>query len=131
MQLKEEIVLGVCFYPEKKEKLEQFQNCKSPIKIRKYGYNHKYGARNIVIAKRTQVLLSAAPLSFACVDLDSDKSIGSLKKVAPNQKITIKGKVWHGRKKTSGKNLRAAICKNQPKVCKIKKKQKFQKKSQT
>ena len=50
---------------------------------------------------------SAAPLSFACIDLDSDKSIGSLKKVAPNQTITIKGKVvsLYGRKKISGKNL--------------------------
>ena len=37
VQLKEEIVRGVCFSPEKKEKLEQFQKCKSPIKIRKYG----------------------------------------------------------------------------------------------
>lgn len=95
----------VGFSPEKKDKLEQFQKCKSPIKIRKYGQNHKYGARNIVIDKRTQV--RAAPLSFACVDLDSDKSIGSLKKVASNQTITIKGKVvnLYGRKKISGKNL--------------------------
>lgn len=63
VQLKEEIVQGVCFSPEKKEKLEQFQKCKSPRKIRKYGQNHKYsmyGARNIVIEKRTQVILSAA-----------------------------------------------------------------------
>ena len=131
MQLKEEIVRGACFYPEKKEKLEQFQKCKSPKKIRKYGYNHKYGTRNIVIAKRTQVLLSAAPLSFACVDLDSDKSIASLKKVAPNQKITIKGKVWHGRKKTSGTNLRAAICKKSTKSVQNKKNPKISKKSQT
>lgn len=60
VQLKEEIVQGVCFSPEKKEKLEQFQKCKSLRKIRKYGQNHKYGARNIVIEKRTQVILSAA-----------------------------------------------------------------------
>ena len=107
VQLREQIVRGVCFSPEKKEKLKQFQKCKSPIKIRKYGQNHKYGARNIVIDKRTQVILSAGPLSFACVDLDSDKSIGSLKKVAPNQTVTIKGKVvsLYGRKKISGKNL--------------------------
>ena len=92
---------GVCFSPEKKEKLEQFQKCKSPIKIR------KYAARNIVIDKRTQVILSADPLSFACVYLDSDKSMGSLKKVTPNQTITLKGKVvnLYGRKKISGKNF--------------------------
>ena len=107
VQLKEEIVRGVCFSPEKKEKLEQFQKCKSPIKIRKYGENHKYGARNVVIEKKNQVILSAAPLCFACVDLDSDKSIGSLKRVAPNQTVTIKGKVVNlsGRKKIAGKNL--------------------------
>lgn len=107
MHLKEEIVRGVCFSPEKEEKLEQFQKCKSPIKKRKYGQNHKCGARNIGIDKRTQVILSAAPLSFACVDLESGKSIGSLRKVASNQTITIKGKVvsLYGRKKISGKNL--------------------------
>ena len=71
------------------------------------GKNHKYGARNVVIEKKTQVILSAAPLCFACVDLDSDKSIGSLKRVAPNQTVTIKGKVVNlsGRKKIAGKNL--------------------------
>ena len=59
------------------------------------------------LKKKPQVILSAAPLSFACVDLDSDKSIGSLKKVAPNQTVTIKGKVVNlsGRKKIAGKNL--------------------------
>lgn len=59
------------------------------------------------LKKEPQVIQSAAPLSFACVDLRSDKSIGSLKRVAPNKTVTIKGKVVnvYGRKKISGKNL--------------------------
>ena len=33
VQIKEEIVRGVCFSPEKKDKFEHFQKCKSSVKI--------------------------------------------------------------------------------------------------
>ena len=90
MQIKEEIVRGVCFSPEKKDKFEHFQKCKQSVKITQYGQNHKYVTRNIFIEKWTKVILSVAHLPFACVDLDSNKAVGLLKRVAPNQTATIK-----------------------------------------
>ena len=70
------------------------------------GGNNQYRTRNIVNEKRSKVVLSVSHLSFACVDLDSDKAIGFLKKVASNQTVTMKGKVvnLYGTEKVSGKN---------------------------
>lgn len=55
LQTEDDVIKGVCFSPEKREKIEHLDKTKSPVKIRKYGENSKFGSLNIVIERNTEI----------------------------------------------------------------------------
>ena len=103
---------GICFSPEKREKLEHFEKLKSGVKIKKYGENNKYGALNIVIERNTEIHPCSSAIPFGIKDLKNDKTIKSLEHVSANQTVTIRGKVikMYDTKKIPGKDLTKQEC---------------------
>ena len=85
------VVKSVCFAVDKKELLENFAIQKSPVKIRKFTLNNRYGTEDVVIGKATTI--TPTEPSFSYKSLDTVHSIGSLNQVALGQLIPIKAKV--------------------------------------
>ena len=92
VQTESEVLRGVCFSPERRQKLEDIQTAKSPVKLKNYTQNNKFGPTNIVIERNTQILTTPdAPFSFAPLKIDI--AIQDLRSVTPNRIITVKGKL--------------------------------------
>lgn len=102
IQTGDDVERGVCFSPEKKNQIEHFCETKSPVKIRRFSQNMKYGNRNIVIEKNTYLSV-AEILSFKAATIESGNTVASLSKVCHNQ--TVKITKLYGTKKTSKNNL--------------------------
>lgn len=92
IQTEQSVLRGICFSPEKKREIDHFIKTKSPIKIKKYGENDKFGATNIVIERNTSLSMST-PLPFGPTDMEGDKTVVSLRNVCPNQTVTLRGKL--------------------------------------
>ena len=74
VQTNNEVLRGVCFSPEKRQKLEQVKNTKSPVKLKNFSHNNKFGPTNIVVERNTQIITSPSP-SFPVADLNTDVAI--------------------------------------------------------
>ena len=106
IQTENDVVRGVCFSPEKKNEIEHFTKSKSPVKIKRYSQNTKYGATNIVIEKNTQLSVTD-DLLFKAADLDSGNTVASLTTICHNQTVTINAKLikLYGSKRVPTNNL--------------------------
>ena len=106
IQTENDVLRGVCFSPEKKNEIEHFTKAKSPVKIKRYSQNMKYGATNIVIEKNTHLSVTDK-LPFEPAKLQSDNTVASLTTVCHNQTVTINGKLvkLYGSKRVPTNNL--------------------------
>lgn len=86
------MVRAVCFLPEQKEKFDNFANNRSPVKIRKYGENKKYGTTNVVIEKHTMVE-ARTNHPFEIREMTQNNTISSLANTTSNQLVNIKGQL--------------------------------------
>ena len=82
----------MCFLPEQKEKFDNFANNKSPVKIRKYGENKKYGTTNVVIEKHT-IVKSITNHPFEIREMTQNNTISSFANTTSNQLVNIKGQL--------------------------------------
>lgn len=98
IQTEQSVLRGICFSPEKKREIDNFIKTKSPIKIKKYGENDKFGATSLSMS---------TPLPFGPTDMEGDKTVVSLRNVCPNQTVTLRGKLTklYGLKKLPSCNL--------------------------
>lgn len=55
LQTKSKLHRGVCFATSKQETLEAMEKQKSPVKIKNFTINNKYGTEDVVIDKNTTV----------------------------------------------------------------------------
>ena len=66
---------------------------RSPVKISNFAISNKYGRRDVVINRNTQITSTTADFPYKAQD--DVTSIASLSKVAPQQLVAIKGKITH------------------------------------
>lgn len=93
LQTKTNIYRGVCFASGKQETLQAMQKQKSPVKIRNYTIDTKYGTQDVVINKNTTITATTADLDYQ--SQEHIISISSLTNVAPEQLVAIKGYLSH------------------------------------
>ena len=93
LQTKTNVYRGVCFATAKQETLEAMQKQKSPVKIKNYTINTKYGTQDVVINKNTTITATTADFEYQ--SQQQVISISSLTNVAPEQLVPIKGYLAH------------------------------------
>ena len=76
---------------EKQGVLKTYALQKSPIKIKNYTLNNKYGTNDVVIGRRTTITPTVVDFPYRC--LDTVMTIGSLTQVAAEQLVAVKGKI--------------------------------------
>ena len=106
------VVRGVCFAVDKKQTLDALAHQKSHTKISNYSISTKYGSKDIVMNKQT-ILTPLTTATFDYKTLNNANSIATLWQVAPEQLVTIKGKVTQ-LSATKTVILQTAPVKNQP-----------------
>lgn len=85
------MIKGVCFSPEKKETLDALSKQRSPVKIKKFSINQRYGRNDVVINKFTTI--TPTTTTFEYQSQDDMITINSLRQVAPEQLVCIKGNI--------------------------------------
>ena len=90
LQTESSVIRSVCFSPEK-ETLDALSEQKSPVKIKKFSISQRYGRDDVVINKYTTITPSTT--TFDYVSQDDMITINSLRQVAPEQLVCIKGNV--------------------------------------
>ena len=80
-----------CFATSKQETLEAMEKQKSPVKIKNFTINNKYGTEDVVINKNTTI----TPLTLSTTVRKKVLSTSSLTNVAPEQLVAIKGYLAH------------------------------------
>lgn len=95
LQTTDSTTKAVCFSPEKRAVLQNYQNEKSPVKITKYRTSNKYGREDIVIEKTTIVNTINAENApeYKELDLSPVPTITSLNQVSAEQLVTLKANV--------------------------------------
>ena len=91
LQTESSVIKSVCFSPEKRETLDTLAKQKSPVKIKKFSINKRYGRDDVVISKHTTITPST--ITFDYVSQDDMITINSLRQVAPEQLVCIKGNI--------------------------------------
>ena len=64
---------------------------KSPVKIKKFSISNKFGRDDVVINKHTSI--TPTTTTFEYKSQDNKMTIDSLRQVAPEQLVCIKGKI--------------------------------------
>ena len=85
------VMRSVCFSPEKKGTLDALSEQRPPDKIKKFSVSNRYGRDDVVINKYTTMTPTTA--TFDYVSQDDMMTINSLRQVAPEQLVSIKGNV--------------------------------------
>ena len=93
LQTKSKVHRGVCFATSKQETLEAMEKQKSPVKIKNFTINNKYGTEDVVIDKNTTITPITADFEYH--SQEKVLSISSLTNVAPEQLVAIKGYLAH------------------------------------
>ena len=89
-------VRAVCFSPSKVEdNYELFSKHKSPVKIKKFNINEKYGNVNVVIQDTTKVNTLNKPYEFPYESTGQNNvyTIQDSKKIAAGQIVSVKAHV--------------------------------------
>lgn len=90
---------AVCFNPERKGTFDTLEKQKTLVKLSNYRTSTKYGRTDIVIQKYTNVDVPKEPKLHEefqyhpMPDTNAPTAINRLSDVAPNQLITVKGKL--------------------------------------
>ena len=93
LQTEKDLIGSVCFATEKKETLDAMAAQRSPVKISNFNISNKYGRSDVVINRNTTITSTTADFPYKAQD--DVTSIASLSKVAPQQLVSIKGKISH------------------------------------
>ena len=93
LQTKSKVHRGVCFATSKQETLEAMEKQKSPVKIKNFTINNKYGTEDVVINKNTTITPTTADFDYH--SQEKVLPISSLTNVAPEQLVSIKGYLAH------------------------------------
>ncbi|CAB4032888.1 Hypothetical predicted protein, partial [Paramuricea clavata] len=89
------VVRAVCFSPEKRQVLEQYEEKKSPVKLSKFRINEKEGSKDVIINKYTNVIKAEETAEFKCTPLPNScvLAISSVNQVATGQLVSLRAKV--------------------------------------
>ncbi len=91
LQTGSSVIKSVCFSPEKKGTLDALSKQKSPVKIKKFSISRRYDRDDVVINKYTTI--TPTTTTFDYVSQDDMITINSLRQVAPEQLVCIKGSI--------------------------------------
>lgn len=84
---------SVCFSPERNESLASLSKQKSPVKIKRFSINRKYGRDDVVINKNTAIIPTTVSFAPAPAEKEDAITLDGLKQLRPEQLVCIKGKV--------------------------------------
>jgi hypothetical protein len=111
LQTEDKVIRAVCFSPERRQKFDNYAQSKSPVKIKKFGENNRYGTTNVIIERHT-IVETPPSISFERRELSQDTmTISSLSDISSGQQVTIKGHLTDlfGSKKFMSKSGQALI----------------------
>ena len=89
-------VRGICFAPEKRPALENYETEKSPVKIKRARVNDKYGPLDIVLDRKTMITPVTNKLNFdfeAPLDQTQILPLLQLTQIMPGQLVSFQCKV--------------------------------------
>ena len=90
----DEYVSGLVFSTQKQQSFVGYETNKSPVKINKYTISTRYSATNVLINQKSVITETSSPAFSPDEQIENKPmEINEVHKIAPEQSITIKGKI--------------------------------------